>query len=167
MPTIVVNQKRHGASTAQFRRVDMKTLTFEVTIQAPRSLVCDTMLSQDGYRKWTAAFSEGSHYIGSWEQGAKIRFLAPSGDGMISEIAENKPGEFVSIRHLGMVEKGIEDTTSEKTRAWAPAYENYTFSDVPGGCHVVVTLDTAPDWEQYMLDTYPKALALLKGLCEQ
>jgi hypothetical protein len=145
----------------------MKTLTFEVTIGAPRSLVWDTMLSPEGYGEWTAAFSEGSHYIGSWDQGAKIKFLGQSGEGMTSEIAENKPQEFVSIRHLGMFENGVEDTTSEKVRAWAPAYENYKFTDSANGCHVVVTLDTASDWEQYMLDTYPKALALLKGLCER
>ena len=145
----------------------MKTLTFEVTIRAPRPVVWDAMLSQEGYRKWTAAFCEGSHYVGSWDQGAKIKFLAPSGDGMTSEIAENEPLEFVSIRHLGMFENGVEDTTSEKVRAWAPAYENYKFSDAVDGCHVVVTLDTASDWEQYMLDTYPKALATLKELCEQ
>lgn len=145
----------------------MKTLTFEITIQAPRAVVWDTMLGPEGYRRWTAAFSEGSHYVGAWEQGAKIRFLAASGDGMTSEIAENKPGLFVSIRHLGMIENGVEDTTSDKVRAWAPAYESYRFSDSAGGCQVSVALDTAPDWEQYMLDTYPKALALLKALCEQ
>jgi hypothetical protein len=145
----------------------MKTLTFEVTIRAPRSLVWDTMLSPEGYRHWTAAFSEGSHYVGAWDEGAKIHFLAPSGDGMVSEIAENKREKFMSIRHLGMLENGVEDTTSEKVRSWAPAYENYQFLDVAEGCRVVVTLDTAPDWEQYMLDTYPKALALLKGLCER
>ena len=154
-------------SSAQFRSTDMKTLTFGVTIRAPRSLVWDTMLGPESYKAWTAAFSEGSHYVGSWDKGSKIQFLSPSGDGMISEIAENKLHEFVSIRHLGMIENGVEDTSSEKVRAWAPAYENYKFSDVSGGCHVVVSLDTAAEWEQYMLDTYPKALALLKGQCEQ
>jgi hypothetical protein len=38
---------------------------------------------------------------------------------------------------------------------------------VPGGCRVTVTLDTIPEYEQYMLDTFPKALGLLKRLCEQ
>jgi hypothetical protein len=125
----------------------MKTLTFEVTINAPRVLVWSTMLSPEGYKAWTTAFCEGSYYEGSWQAGERIRF--------------------VSIRHLGMIENGVEDTTSDKVRAWAPAYENYRFSDTPGGCKVTVTLDTAPDWEQYMQDTFPKALALLKGLCER
>ena len=145
----------------------MKTLTFETTIHAVRPQVWATMLGPEGYKAWTAAFCEGSYYRGSWEQGAKIQFLAPSGDGMTPVIAENKPHEFVSIRHLGMIEHGVEDTTSDKVRAWAPAYENYRFADVPGGCRVTVSLDTAAEWEQYMLDTYPKALALLKELCER
>lgn len=145
----------------------MKTLTFEITIDAPRALVWSTMLSPEGYRGWTAAFCEGSYFEGSWQAGEKIRFLSPGGDGMSSVIAENKPEEFVSIRHLGMIENGVEDTTSDKVRAWTPAYENYRLADVPGGCRVTVTLDTAPEWEQYMQDTFPKALALLKGLCER
>ena len=145
----------------------MKTLTFEITIHAPRSQVWTAMLGAEGYKAWTAAFCEGSHYFGSWEQGARIRFLAPSGGGMSAVIAENRLHEFVSIRHLGIIENGVEDTSSEKVRAWTPAYENYRFADVPGGCLVTVTLDTAAEWEPYMLDTYPKALALLKALCER
>ncbi|TDM08107.1 MAG: ATPase [Ideonella sp. MAG2] len=144
----------------------MKTLTFDITINAPRTTVWDTMLGPETYKAWTRAFCEGSHYLGSWESGAKIRFLAPSGDGMSSVIAENRPYEFVSIRHIGMIENGVEDTTSDKVLAWAPAYENYRFEDTPGGCKVTVSLDTAEEWAPYMLDTFPKALALLKSLCE-
>jgi hypothetical protein len=145
----------------------MRTLTFEIVIRAPRTKVWETMLGPETYKAWTVAFSEGSHYVGSWESGAKILFLASSGEGMVSVIAESRPHEFVSIRHIGMIENGVEDTTSDKVRAWAPAYENYRFEDVAGACRVTVSLDTAAEWEQYMLDTFPKALALLKSLCEQ
>lgn len=145
----------------------MKTLTFESVIRAPRAKVWETMLGPETYKAWTAAFAEGSHYVGSWEQGARIRFLAPSGDGMSSVIAENRPHEFVSIRHIGMIAQGVEDTTSDKVRAWAPAYENYRFEDTPDGCRVTVTLDTVEEWEQYMRDAFPKALALLKSISER
>lgn len=145
----------------------MKTLTFEITINAPRAIAWTNMLGAETYKSWTSPFSEGCYFVGSWDEGARIQFLSPSGDGMTAVIAENRPNEFVSIRHLGMIEKGVEDTTSEKVRAWAPAYETYRFVDAPGGCRVVVTLDTAPEWEQYMLETYPKALARLRALCEQ
>ena len=32
---------------------------------------------------------------------------------------------------------------------------------------MAVSLDTVPEYEQYMLDTFPKALALLKELSER
>ena len=143
-----------------------KTLRFNVSIEAPKQLVWKTMLDPDGYTAWTAPFCEGSYFSGSWDSGAKIKFLAPGGDGMTSEIAENRPYERVSIRHLGEIANGVEDTTSEKVRAWAPAYESYDFAETASGCEVAVTLDTLPDYERYMNDTYPKALALLKAMCE-
>lgn len=143
-----------------------KTLSFEVTIQAPRARVWERMLGAESYKTWTAVFNEGSHYKGSWEPGSRILFLGPSGDGMSAVIAENRLHEFISIRHEGMIENGIEDLSSDKVRAWAPAYENYRFESVPEGCKLTVTLDCAPDWEQYMVDTYPRALAVLRQLCE-
>lgn len=108
-----------------------KTLTFTVSIQAPRQLVWDTMLDPESYKTWTAAFCEGSYYVGSWDEGAKIQFLSPGGDGMTAVIAKSRRGEHVSIKHLGEVSQGVEDTTSDKVRAWAPAYENYSFADAP------------------------------------
>ena len=105
--------------------------------------------------------------MGSFDEGARIEFLARSGCGIVAVIAENRPTEFVSIRHLGVIENGVEDTTSDAVRAWAPAYETYRFSDVAGGCHLTVTLDTLPEHDRYMSETYPKALALLKQICER
>lgn len=146
----------------------MKTrLRFSISINAPRRKVWDAMLSPDGYRYWTAAFMEGSYFEGSWDKGSRIRFLAPNGDGMVAEIAENRLLEHVSIRHLGIVKDGADDTTSPEATAWAPAYENYTFSDEGRETRLTVDLDTVPAYEQYMRDTFPKALALLKRLCEE
>ena len=86
---------------------------------------------------------------------------------MVSEIAENRRNGFISIRHLGFIADGKEDTTSEAVRAWAPAYETYAFADAPGGCTLAVTLDTLPEYEDFMRKTFPEALALLKALCER
>jgi hypothetical protein len=103
-----------------------KRVQFSTEIAAPPARVVEVMTDPDTYRQWTAPFAEGSHFEGSWAQGERIRFLAPSGDGMVAEIAEHRPNEFISIRHLGMISDGVEDTESEEVRAWAPAYENYT-----------------------------------------
>lgn len=146
----------------------MKTLTFNISIKAPKRRVWETMLGDEGYRIWTSPFGEGSYFSGSWEKGSKIQFLGPGGDaGMTSVIAENNPYEYVSIRHLGEISNGVEDTTSEKVKAWAPAYENYSFTEAAGETTLSVSLDTLPEWEQFMVETYPKALNLLKELCER
>jgi hypothetical protein len=145
----------------------MKKLHFAVTIGAPRPQVWDTMLGPETYKAWTAPFCEGSYFEGSWVKGGKIRFLAPYGSGMTSVIADNRMHEYISIRHLGYVRDGVDDTESEDVRSWTPAFENYTFRDVAGGTQVDVDADVAPEFEQFMLETYPQALAKLKAICEE
>jgi uncharacterized protein YndB with AHSA1/START domain len=143
-----------------------RRLQWSEFIAAPAARVDAVMTEQDTYRDWTSVFAEGSRYEGSWRQGERIRFLGPSGDGMLAEIAEHRPGEFISIRHLGFIANGVEDTESEAARAWAPAYENYTLQRVPEGTQLVIDLDVFGDFADFMAETWPQALALLKALCE-
>src|SRR5688572_8902646 len=144
----------------------LERIQFTTTIHAPVPTVWRVMLAPESYRRWTSAFAEGSTYEGSWEQGAKIRFLGPAGDGMVSEIAENREHEFLSIRHLGFLADGVKDTTSDAVRAWAPAYENYTFTAVPDGTRLVIDQDVPAEWKEHLAAAWPKALGLLKQLSE-
>jgi uncharacterized protein YndB with AHSA1/START domain len=144
----------------------MKQLHFSISISAPRENVWNTMLSSETYKVWTEPFCEGSYFQGSWEKGERIRFLAPNGSGMTSEVAESRPYEYISIRHLGYINDGVEDTESQQVRSWAPAYENYTFLANGNVTDVQVDLDITPEFEKYMLETWPKALSKLKALCE-
>ena len=130
----------------------IKRISFEETIKAPVAQVWDTMLAPESYERWTRAFCEGSRFEGSWAEGSRMRFLAPSGDGMVAEIAANRPHEHISIRHLGTIMEGVEDTESEEVRAWAPAYENYTFSTVPEGTRIVVDQDVTEGYEESMTE---------------
>lgn len=143
-----------------------KRLQFSTVIGAPVDKVWSIMLAPESYKEWTSAFAEGSYYEGSWNKGARIKFLTPSGEGMVSEIAENRPQEFISIRHLGYIANGVEDTGSESVRSWAPAFENYTFSAVPEGTRLDIDQDIMAEYEKYMQDAWPKALEKLKLLCE-
>lgn len=144
-----------------------KRLNFSTQINAPRRQVWEVMLAPDSYRSWTAPFHEGSYYEGSWEKGQRVRFLTPGGQmGMVAEVVENRPGEFVSLRHIGMIKDGAEDFDSAEAKAWFPAYENYRFADRAGGTEVQVEMDSTPEYEQFMRDTWPRALAELKKLCE-
>jgi len=149
----------------------MQKLHFSITINAPKAKVWQTMLDDKTYRKWTAVFNPGSYFKGSWDKGSKIFFLGPDPKtgiegGMVSRIAENKPNEFLSIEHLGLYQNGVEDTTSEEAKKWAPAFENYTFKDRDGGTEVLVDLDTAEEMVEVFQKMWPDALAQLKVISE-
>lgn len=143
-------------------------MQFSVRIQAPRQRVWERMLAPDSYRAWTRPFMEGSYYEGPWEPGGRLRFLTPGGgEGMVAEVAAHRPGEYVSLRQIGQIRNGVEDLDSAEVRAWAPAYENYRFVDFADGTEVQVEMDVLPAYETFMRETWPRALAELKALCER
>lgn len=144
----------------------MKTLRFETTIGAPREEVWKAMLAPETYRDWTSAFAEGSYYEGTWAAGERIRFLVPDGSGMVSIVAECRPPESVSLRHVGVVKDGVEDTTSDAVKSWAGAYENYTLSASGASTSLAVDLAVTDEFEDFMVRTWPAALARLKEICE-
>ena len=86
---------------------------------------------------------------------------------MVSRVAENKPHEFISIEHLGIVQNGVEDTTSEAARKWAPAFENYTFNNKDGATEVLVDIDIEDEHVQIFNEMWPEALRKLKELAEK
>lgn len=145
----------------------VKRIQFSIQIFAPVKKVFDIMLAPETYQDWTSAFMAGSYYQGTWAEGEKIRFLSPSGEGMYSEVAEYRPNEFVSIRHLGFINANGEiDTTSDAVRQWTPAYENYTFAAIPGGTKLVIDQDVTEEYEAQMTQSWNNGLKRLKELCE-
>jgi uncharacterized protein YndB with AHSA1/START domain len=145
----------------------MKSMQFHITINAPVEKVWRTLLEQDTYRIWTAEFMAGSYYEGNWEQGSKILFLGPGRSGMTSVIAENRPHQYLSISHRGIVMGGVEDTESTESKAWAGASESYTFTPQGKGTLLGIELSAIPaEFEDYMAGAWPKALAKLKSICE-
>jgi hypothetical protein len=152
----------------------MKKMKFDISIQAPASKVYDTMLgisSKATYEQWTALFNPTSTYEGSWTKGSKMLFIGTDDKGekggMVSEIVENVPNQFISIRHYGLVKANEELTEGPEVEKWANGFENYTFTENNGTTLVSVELDTTEDFVDYMNETYPAALAELKELCEK
>lgn len=151
----------------------MKKLQYSVQIAADVSKVYDSMLGtikKSTYEEWTALFNPTSSYEGSWEKGSKIYFIGTDENGekggMVSEISENTPNKFVSIRHLGILKGTKEILEGPDVEGWAGSYENYTFDANNGSTKVIVDLETSDDFIEYMDETYPKALKKLKEMCE-
>lgn len=152
----------------------MKKLQFKVNITAPVTKVYDLMLginSKATYEQWTAMFNPTSTYEGSWDKGTKMLFVGidEKGEkgGIVSEIFDNIPNKFISIRHYGLVKGNEEITEGPEVEKWANGFENYSFEENNGTTMVTVDLDTTEDFLDYMNENYPKALGKLKEICEK
>lgn len=150
----------------------MQKLHFSIFINVPVEKVWNTMLENETYRQWTEPFSPGSYFKGSWGKGEKMLFLGPDPEtkeegGMVAYIKENKPHEFISIEHVGMIKNGVEDLTSDEVKKWTPAYENYSFVEKDGGTEVSVDVDTNEEYKTMFEGIWPKALQRLKELAEK
>lgn len=150
----------------------METQHYTIHIDAPREKVWNVMLDDATYRQWTEPFHPGSYYEGDWRKGSKILFIGPGENGqtggMVSTIVENIPHEFISIKHIGVVENGVEVTSGEAIKGWAGALENYTFKDAEnGGTDLIIDVDTDPKYSEMFNAMWPKALIKLKEIAEK
>lgn len=148
----------------------MKTKEFKILINTPKEKVWHTLWDDATYREWTSAFTEGSWVrTDDWKKGSKVQFLDPNNDGMVSIVAENKPNEFMSFKHIGEVKKGVEDLETAKEKGWAGAMENYTLTTTAGGTELLIEIDLDENEKEmmdYFVAAWPKALNKLKEVAE-
>lgn len=150
----------------------MQNINFSIVINAPREKVWDTMLGDATYREWTKPFNPaGSSFRGDWSKGSKILFIGvdektgKEDSGMYSEVADNRPYEYVSVKHLGELKDGVETPWPNPDQV---GFENYTFRDKDGGTEVFVELTNMPDeWVGMMNESWPTALEKLKEIAEK
>ena len=150
----------------------MKKLKTSIFINAPKEKVWDIMLGIGTYEEWTKPFNPTSHFEGDWSEGSKMIFLGTDENGeneggMVSRIAKNVPYEYLSIEHIGIIENGIEDTTSEKAKSWTPAFENYTFTEKDGGTDLTIDVDLDEQYIEIFDKMWKEALQKLKNLVEK
>lgn len=86
---------------------------------------------------------------------------------MVSEILEQNPAKFISIRHYGFLDGDVEITTGEQVERWAGGLENYLFEEDVGVTTVTLELDTVDEYLDYFENTYPAALEKLKEISER
>lgn len=151
----------------------METLQYKIDINASAENVYRTMLELETYKQWTALFNPTSTYEGNWAKGSKMLFVGTGENGekggMVSEVAENIPNKFVSIRHYGLVKGNEEITTGEEVEKWAGGTESYLYEENSEGTTLTVELTGLDDenFVAYFNEVYPQALAKLKEIAEQ
>ena len=139
----------------------MTTLNFSSTIKAPKEKVWDTLWKDSTYREWTSVFSEGSYAESDWNEGSKILFLSPSGDGMFSVIDKKIPNEQMTFRHLGEVRNGVEEK-----KEWENALESYHLRENNGVTELTVALDATEEFAGHFKEIFPKALDRVRQIAE-
>jgi uncharacterized protein YndB with AHSA1/START domain len=75
----------------------MERQQFKTIIDALREKVWEILWGEETYPQWTSAFAEGSGVQTDWNKGSRVLFVDGNGEGMVSEIAEKIPNEFMSF----------------------------------------------------------------------
>jgi uncharacterized protein YndB with AHSA1/START domain len=140
----------------------MEKLQFSTTINAPKEIVWKNLWEDEGYRKWTSVFTEGSYAESSWEKGSVIRFLSPNGNGMYALINEIIPFQQMVFEHQGEIING-----EFKPQDWGGSKESYFLEERNGVTQLTTTLDATPEMAEYFNGIFPKAMAILKEMCER
>jgi uncharacterized protein YndB with AHSA1/START domain len=146
----------------------MKKLEFKKEINAPAQKVWEVLWNEDTYSKWTASFNpKGESVIKSdWKVGGKTLFVDTEGNGMISTIKTlNKPYDII-FEHLGEVNNGIEDTTSERVQGYAGSLEEYHLTESNGVTTLIAAVQTHEDWEKMLTNGFTTGLEIVKQLSE-
>ena len=149
----------------------MEKIHFDIMIHAPASSVYDAIINKKLYEVWSAEFNPGSTFEGSWNKGDKILFVGVSGEGkqegMVAMIKENIPGKQISIQHQGLFQGGQEITEGQEVEKWKGAMEEYFIKEENGTTRFSVAIDIVPEFKEYFIETWPKALEKLKEIAEQ
>ncbi|KAF2511896.1 SRPBCC family protein [Flavobacterium foetidum] len=144
----------------------METLKFNISIKASREKIWDVLWNDETYRKWTSAFCEGSYAKSNWNQGDKIYFLGPTGEGMNSIIDTKIPNEYMAFKHMGEIKDLKEVPPNEETQKWVGAMETYRLTQNGDKVELEVAVDVIEKHIDYFKEAFPKGLEVIKELSE-
>lgn len=144
----------------------MKTIHFNIKINASKEKVWRSLWDDANYRTWTGVFSEGSHAVSNWKEGSEIRFLTPTNDGLLSMIAKMIPNGVMSFRHVADIKAGKAQPPNKDEEDWTGAMETYTLKENNGVITLSVALDCVEKQMDYFNTTFPKALDKVKVIAE-
>ncbi|MEY8761828.1 SRPBCC family protein [Chryseobacterium tongliaoense] len=139
----------------------METLVYEIQINASPEKVWDVLWSEITYRQWTTAFTDGSFYQGTLEEGSIVKFFDPNNNGMYSRVEKNVPNKEMKFLHLGEIYDGV-----ESPQDWGDATETYILEETEDGTRLKSEIHSPVEFIAFFEDKFPKALGIVKNLSE-
>ena len=143
-----------------------RTIRKAIDVDASPERVWDVLLDDATYRQWTAEFMAGSYAVTDWQEGSAVRFLDPSGSGMLGHIVASRRPELVDIEFDGLVADGKDDTESDHAREYRGSRETYRLSRTPNGTRLDISADMGEQYYDDMVAAWDRALAKAKALAE-
>lgn len=148
----------------------MQTLQFSIDINAPAARVWDILWSADTYGEWTSYFNPDNSFgaiQSDWQTGGKTLFLDGSGkNGMVSTIKSMDKPYQITFAHVGTLENGVEDTSSEEVKTWAGTLEEYRLSENEGRTTLYASVQTQEQWANNLSQGFDRGLKKVKELAE-
>jgi hypothetical protein len=145
----------------------METLEFKIEINASKQKVWEVLWNDLTYRQWTNVFCEGTYAVSDWNEGSKIHFLSPNGDGMNSIIEKKIDNEYIVFKHISELKDFIAMSVDEKSEEWSGAKEIYTLSETNGRTDLNVKMDVIEKYVDYFNSTFRQGLEIVKKLSEK
>jgi predicted lactoylglutathione lyase len=145
---------------------DMETLEFNIEIEAPKERVWEVLWNDETYRQWTSGFCEGTYAKSDWNEGSKIHFLTPNGEGMNSIIQSKVINEYMAFKHLSDLKNFEEMPINTASQEWTGAMETYRLTQNNTTTVLDVTMDCIEKYADYFKNTFPKSMEIIKELSE-
>jgi uncharacterized protein YndB with AHSA1/START domain len=144
----------------------IKKIVFEQEIKASAETVWNKMWDKKGYTDWTTPFCAGTYFTGEIELGSRIHFIAPSFEGMYSDVFYLIPNKLIIFKHIGNLKDLKELPIDAEAERWTGSFETYKLDEVDGVTTVTAEIDCVPEYIDYMNEKFPLALQELKKISE-
>jgi len=139
----------------------METLEYQIKINAQPEEIWTVLWSDISYQQWTSAFTKGSFYEGTLEEGTTVKFLDPKNNGMYSRVEKHSPNKEMRFLHLGEIFDGV-----ETPQDWGNATESYLLQEVEDETILTVKINTSEEFKSFFEEKFPNALKNVKHLSE-
>lgn len=145
---------------------NIQKLVFSVEIKAAAESVWEKMWDKETYTKWVTPFCEGTYFTGEIALGNRIHFIAPSFDGMYSDVFYLVPNKLIVFKHIGNLKDLKEQPVDTEAEKWTGSFELYRLNEVDGITTVTAEIDCLSEYLEYMNSKFPLALQELKSISE-
>lgn len=144
----------------------IKKIVFEQEIKASAETVWNKMWDKKSYTDWTTPFCAGTYFTGEIELGSRIHFIAPSFEGMYSDVFYLIPNKLIIFKHIGNLKDLKELPIDAEAERWTGSFETYKLNEVDGVTTVTAEIDCVAEYINYMEEKFPLALQELKKISE-